>query len=195
MDENSDTSITAQQDYLSKQLNELSQKIADLSNKQQSLHNSIQFLSSKFVECPSAASMDTDVPDHPITQGAGSPSNAYRNRRKGNIVVYNFPESANWNADIDSFKALSDTVFKLDLDVTKATQLGPKIPDKCRPLLLSVEDVDNKAYMLFHSHFLKRHEQYNRVYLDPDRIRLKCAKHKKVVEELKRRKAMVKPNW
>ena len=81
-----------------------------------------------------------------ITQGAGPSSNALdiidemadRDRRKNNIVAYNFPESTDRNVDIQSFKALSDTVFKLDLDVTKAIHLGPKIPNKHRPLLLTV---------------------------------------------------------
>ena len=40
-----------------------------------------------------------------------------------------------------------------------------------------------------HSHFLKRHEQFNRTYLVPDRTRLECAKHKRIVDELKQRKA------
>ena len=114
---------------------------------------------------------------------------ADRDRRKNNIVAYNFPESTDRNVDIQSFKALSDTVFKLDLDVTKAIRLGPKIPNKHRPLLLTVEDVDDKTFMLSHSHFLKRHEQYNKVYLVPDRTRLERAKHKRVVDELKQRKA------
>ena len=40
--------------------------------------------------------------------------------------------------------------------------------------------------MLSHSHFLKRHEHYNKV---SDRTRLERAKHKRVGNELKQRKA------
>ena len=54
---------------------------------------------------------------------------------------------------------------------------------------LTFEDVGDKIYLLSHSHFLKHHEQYNKVYLVPDRTKLERTKHKRVVEELKRRKA------
>jgi len=70
-----------------------------------------------------------------------------RDRRK-NIVVYNFAELTDRNVDIESFKALSNTVLKLDLDIVKAVRLGPKVPNKHRPLLLTIEDVDDKTYML-----------------------------------------------
>jgi len=80
-------------------------------------------MSSKFVECHSAASVNTDVPSHRelVHLVMIIDEMVDRNQRKNNIVVYNFPESADRNADIDSFKTLSDTVFKLDLDVTKVT--------------------------------------------------------------------------
>jgi len=66
--------------------------------------------------------------------------------------------------------------------------LGLKVPNKDRPLLLTVEDVEDRTHMLSHSHFLKRHEYYNKVYFVSDRTRLERAKHKKVVDELKQRK-------
>jgi len=77
----------------------------------------------------------------------------------------------------------------LDLNVAKAIRLGPKVSKKDRPLLMTVEDVDDKAHMLSHSYFLKHHEQYNKVYLVPDKTRLEPTKHKRVVDELKQRKA------
>ena len=61
--------------------------------------------------------------------------------------------------------------------------------NKHRPLLLTIEDTDDKVYMMSHSHFLKRHDQYNNIYITPDRTRLEHIKHKRVIEELKRRKA------
>jgi len=104
----------------------------------------------------STGNMNTDGPALSISQRAGSSSNvldfvdemAERDRRKSNIVVYNFAELTDRNADIESFKALSNTVFKLDLDAAKAIRLGPKVPNKYRPLLLTIEDVDDKTYML-----------------------------------------------
>ena len=49
-------------------------------------------------------------------------------------------------------------------------------------------------YICSLTHFLKRHEQYNKVYLVPDRTRLECAKHKRVVDELKQRKVKGETN-
>ena len=40
---------------------------------------------------------------------------ADRERRKKNIVVYNFIECSDRNTDIETFKALSNNVFKLDV--------------------------------------------------------------------------------
>jgi len=117
----------------------------------------------------------------------------WRTESKGRKTLFYtiLPESTDRNTDIQSFKTLSNTVFKLDLDVIKAIRLGPKVRNKDRPLLLTVE---GKAHMLSHSHFLKRHEQYNKVYLVPDRTRLECAKHKRVVDELKQRKVKGETN-
>jgi len=42
---------------------------------------------------------------------------------------------------------------------------------------------------------LKRHEQYNSIYIVPDRTKLERIKHKRVVEELKRRKANGEVNY
>ena len=92
----------------------------------------------------------------PTIQGAGSSNNALdivdemvdRERRKNNIVVYNLQESTDQNTDIQSFKTLSNTVFKLDLDVVNTIRLGPKAPNKDRLLLLTVEDIEDKAHML-----------------------------------------------
>ena len=42
----------------------------------------------------------------------------------------------------------------------------------------------------FHIHtFLRRHKQYNKIFLASDRTKLERVKHKGIVDELKRRKA------
>jgi len=82
-----------------------------------------------------------------------------------NIMVHNFPESTDRNNDIESFKDLIDTV-QIRIGYSLGSSTRTKSP------LLSVENVDNKAYMVFHSHFLKRHEQYCKVYIAPDRTEL-----------------------
>ena len=40
-------------------------------------------------------------------------------KEKNNIVIYNFPESAYQNADIELFKVLSNTVFEMHVDLSK----------------------------------------------------------------------------
>ena len=97
---------------------------------------------------------------------------ADRDRRKYNIAVYNFTEGNDRKSDIESFKTLSNSVFKLDISILKAVRLGPKISNKQRPLLLTLEDIDDKIYLLAHPHFLRKNEQYNKIYIAPDRTKL-----------------------
>ena len=111
-----------------------------------------------------------------------------RECRKLNLVVYNFSEGPDRKADIKAFQTLSDAVFKLDVSISKAVHLGQKITNKHRPLLLTVEDID-KNYLISHSHFLRRHDQYNKVFIVPDRTKLERNMHKKAVDELRQRNA------
>ena len=67
-----------------------------------------------------------------------------RECRRQNVVAYNFPKKSDRNADMEAFKALSNTVFKLDLSVVKAVHLGPKVDNRTRSLLLILEDFDEK---------------------------------------------------
>jgi len=75
-------------------------------------------MSSQFAE--PATNMETDKPSQPSNQ---SPSSALdvademsdRERRKFNLVVYNFSEDTDRKADIKAFHTLSMDVFKVDL--------------------------------------------------------------------------------
>ena len=118
-----------------------------------------------------------------------------RERRRRNTVVYNFSEGTDRKADIEAFKALGSTVFKLDLAVSKAVCLGPKIDNKIRPLLLVLEDFDDNTYLICHSHFLKQHDDYNKVFIVPDRSKIERLKHKKAVDELKQRRVKGRLPW
>ena len=71
---------------------------------------------------------------------------------ENNIVVYNFPECADRKAD-EAFQTLLSTVFSLKVVPTKTIRLGPKIANKHRPLLLSIDDLDLKGSVLSRSHF------------------------------------------
>lgn len=132
----------------------------------------------------------------PVSSSSGAldivDEKADRDRRKHNIVVYNLTECSDRKTDIETFKALSSDVFKLDVNITKAIRLGPKITNKQRPLLLIFENINDKIYLLSHSHFLKRNDQYNGIYIAPDRTKLERVKHRKVVEELNKDKHKVK---
>ena len=80
-------------------------------------------------------------------------------------------------------------VFKLDTNICKVIHLGMKNPNKHRPLLLILEDIEDKYYLLSHSHFLRCHDQHSKVYIVLDRTKLEHTKHKKAVEELQQRQA------
>ena len=112
-----------------------------------------------------------------------------RERRRFNLVVYNFSEGADRKVDTKSFQTLCMHVFKLDLSIVKSVRLGPKITNKHRPLLLTVEELDDKNYLISHSHFLRRHDQYKNIFIAPDRTKLERLKHKKAVDELRERRA------
>jgi len=165
---------------LSKQINEFSQKIANLSAKQQLLQQSVQTISSQIVQ--STSHMDTNTTQNTTARNAFDivDEMSDRERRKQNMVVYNFPECADRKADIGAFQTLCTAVFKLDINICKAICLDSKNANKQRPLLLTFEDMmDDKNYLLSHSHFLRRHDQYSKVYIVPDRTRLERTKHKK----------------
>ena len=151
-----------------KQLDDHSQKIDDLANKQLSLESSLQAMSSQCTE--PAAYMETDGPSQPSTRSPSSALNVAdelndREHRKFNLVVYNFLEGRDRKADI---KAL----FKLELSILKTVRLSSKNANKHRPLLLTIEELDDKNYLISHSHFLRHHEQYKSVFIAPDRTKL-----------------------
>jgi len=86
---------------------------------------------------------------------------------------------ADQKVDTKVFQTLCMHVFNLDLSILKSVRLGPKINNKHRPLLLTVEDLEDKIYLISHSHFLRRHDQYKSIFIPPDRTKLERLKHKK----------------
>lgn len=166
----------------------LATKIKDLYTQNNTLQEQLQTASLNLTKSPQQSIVN--APSQSVT-------NTYdvieemrdRERRRRNVVVYNFPEKSDRNADMEAFKALSNTVFNLDLSVVKAVRLGPKVDNKTRPLLLILEDFDDKNYLISHSHFLKKHKDFDKVFIAPDRSKLERIKHKKAVDELKQRRA------
>ena len=60
--------------------------------------------------------------------------------------------------------------------------------NRVRPLLVSFASEANKLSVLSSAPRLLFHENYKKVYIAPDMTKLERAKHKKLVDELKRRR-------
>jgi len=80
-------------------------------------------------------------------------------------VHYNFSESSD---DKKHFIDLCGTVFKLKVCITSHRRLGRQVENKHRPLLLSLENVNDKEFIASQSYFLRRHEEYKNVYISAD---------------------------
>ena len=99
------TQFSEDEECLSKHISDLSEKIADLSAKQQSLKETVQSISSQIAEPPTC--MDTDVTQNLQTVPPRSALDICdemtdRERRKYNLVVYNFSECVDRNSRIYS---------------------------------------------------------------------------------------------
>ena len=127
-----------------------------------------------------------------------SPSNAAlsiadeladREKRKKNVIVYNFPEASDLEADRVSFLDLCTKVYNSDISVNKLVRLGKKSTGKHRPLLICLKHDEDKSLILSQSYPLRRNSQYSDVFMAPDRTKFEREKHKKLVEELKERRS------
>jgi len=117
---------------------------------------------------------------------------ADRERRKCNIIVYNFTESSD---DKKKFIDMCNKVFKLEVQVINHGPLGRQVEKKHRPLLVLLEDVDDKEYLTYRSYLHRHHEEYKKnIYISADMTKYQRSKHKQLVEKLKRRRAASKPN-
>ena len=114
---------------------------------------------------------------------------ADRERRRKNLIIYNFSENPDLQADRSKFQELSATVFDLNLNMTRVTRLGKRNDEKPRPLLISLENDNERAKILSQSGKLRRHNLYKNVYIAADKTKYEREKHKKLVDELKVRKS------
>ena len=178
--------------------------IEDLSSKcdnvKETLHKSITELSLKvdrLLSCNSDLQMDINSASEQIDASANTKVNAAttptlsildeladRERRRKNLIVYNFPENGDRQADKTKFQELSTTVFNLDLIITKVYRLGKRNDDKPRPLLIGLET--EKTEILSQSGKLRRYDQYNDVYIVADKTKYE---RDKLVDELKLRRS------
>ena len=96
---------------------------------------------------------------------AASPSNsalsiigklANREKRRKNVIVYNFPEASDRKADIGSFLNMCKEVYNSDISVNKVVRLGKKFAEKQRSLivLISLKHDADKSLLLSQSYLL-----------------------------------------
>ena len=178
---------------LEKSIEEVSTKI----NKLSLLNNNLQMEIDTTSE-----SLSTSAQPRPVLAPAASYKAALsiadeladRERRKKNIIVYNFPEASDRQLDKDSFIDLCKSVHNFNISITKIIRLGKKVADKHRPMLLSLEHDEDKSLLLSCSHLIRRNDLYKNVFLAPDRTRFEREKHKKLVEELKERRSQGETN-
>ena len=96
---------------------------------------------------------------------------ANREKRKNNIIVYNFPEASDNQSDKDLFADFCSSVSKHKGNINKIMRLGKKVPNKHRPLLLSFEHYEDKGLLFSRTHLLQHNDQYNDVFIVPDRTK------------------------
>jgi len=98
-------------------------------------------------------------------------------------------ESNNLSNDKAQFVKLCKSAFDSTVGITKVIRLGQKVDNKNRPLLVSVEDVTHVANILSRAPFLWRHAQYKKIYIAPNMTKFQRKKCRKLVDELRSRKA------
>ena len=103
---------------------------------------------------------------------------ADRERRKNNIIVYNFMETSDHQTDKDSFVNFCSFVFNYNVKISKVLCLGKKIANKHRPLLLGFEHYDDKVSILSHAYLLHHNDQYSDVFIVPNRTKFEREKQK-----------------
>lgn len=172
---------------LRKSIDEVSTKINELSSHNSNLQMEIE-----------TTSESLGAPVQPKSLVYSASSNAAlsiadeladRERRKRNVIIYNFPEAPDREADKASFISLCKSVYKCEFDINKIMRLGKKVTDKTRPLLLCLDHEEDKNLILSRSYLLHRNSQYSKVFVTPDRTKFEREKHKKLVNELKERRS------
>ena len=55
-------------------------------------------------------------------------------------------------------------------------------------MLVVLDNLNHKEYIVSHSHYLRRHSQFKNIYVSSDMTKFQRQKHKKLVQELKKRR-------
>ena len=79
-------------------------------------------------------------------------------------------------------------IFDINVNVTKILRLGKHVENRARPLLVVVDDLSHKEFLVSHSYYLRRHSEYKDVYITTDMTKYQREKHRELVQELKQRR-------
>ena len=125
---------------------------------------------------------------------------AERDRKKNNVIVYNFPEGSDLENEKQCFVALCKDFAELDVSVQKYFRIGRKEGNKTRHALVSFDTESAKLAVLAKAPKLRFDKKFNKVYISPDMTRFERTKHRKLVVELKRRREqgernLIIKNW
>ena len=108
------------------------------------------------------------------------------------MIVYNLPETSSSEDEKMVFRPLQNCNFDIGVKITKALQLGKPCEDRIRPLLVVLDNLNHKEFIVSHSNYLRRHSQFKNIYVSSDMTKFQRQKHKKSKE--KKRKGREKFN-
>jgi len=113
-----------------------------------------------------------------------------RDKRKCNLIIHGLPEEPldSHHTDADTFLELCKVSFDLDINITKAVRLGQKLNEKTRSLLVKVDNEESQKQILALAPKLRFSKTWSKVYIQPDMSPKEREAHKKLYEQLKRRK-------
>jgi len=172
-------SLQAEQTNLHRIISEISAKIDDLHSQNTSLQQQITSTSASLTS--TSNDYPPILPEPPALSALSIADElAYREHRRANIIVYNFPEPNDQALDKTNFKEMCKAVFDIHASFVKFLRLGRPREDKSRPLLVSMANIHDKEFIISHSFYLRRHSQYEKVYISQDMTKYQRNKHKQL---------------
>ena len=158
-------------------LQSLKEKIKDLENKSAVWESQIKSLKGK----SQAVDPQSAEPSYELQ---------LQERKKNNLVFFGLQEDE--QNDINQLKALfSDLGADVYLDNTKFFRTGRSL-EKCRPLILKLENQEEKAKILFNAKKLKNNKTWTGVSITHDLTKQQCQTEK--LKEMELRKEAVEKN-
>ena len=172
----------------------MNQSINDLSSKIQNLQTSYGTLENNVKEI--TKSLQSRNPEATSSISSASVANnvvdeiSERDKRKCNLIEHNLPEEPldNHHSDKDTFSELCKISFNLNVNIVKVVRLGQKLTTKPRSLLIQVNDEEIHKQILANAPKLRFSTIWIQVYIQPDLSPKEREAHKKLYEELKKRR-------